>query len=112
VTASQDFGRLRVASMVHGEHVFAGKRDGVDMMLMAGANVRVVDVLRVGAEYVAQDIEAAIDPAEAEGMRHFLGGTASVALINERLTIGAGPALGLSPNAPRLLGRAQVAWSF
>ena len=80
---------------------------------MAGANVRVADALRLGAEYVAQDIEAAIDPLEAEGgMRHFIGPTTSLALAGERLTIGAGPAFGLSPNAPRLLGRAAVSWSF
>jgi hypothetical protein len=81
-------------------------------MLSAGANVRVVDTLRLGAEYVAQDIEGAFDPAEVEGMRHFVGGTASVALLAERLTIGAGPAFGLSPNSPRVLGRATVGWSF
>lgn len=113
VSVSQDFGRLRIASTVHGERVFARGRDDVDMMLMAGANVRVADTLRLGAEYVAQDIEAAIDPEEAEGgMRHFIGPTTSLALVNERLTIGAGPAFGISPNAPRVLGRAAVSWSF
>ena len=45
-------------------------------------------------------------------MRHFACATASVALLGDRLTLGAGPALGLSPNAPRVLGRAQVGWSF
>jgi len=112
VTASQDFGRLRVASMVHAEHVFAAKRDGVDVMVSAGANVRVVDTLRLGAEYVAQDIEGAFDAEEVEGMRHFACGTATIALLRERLTLGVGPAFGLSPNAPRVLGRAQVGWSF
>lgn len=112
VAASQDIGRLRLASMAHAEHVFAARRDGVDLMLSAGANVRLVDTLRLGAEYVAQDIEGAFDAAEVEGMRHFACGTVSVALLGERLTLGAGPALGLSPNAPRVLGRAQVGWSF
>jgi hypothetical protein len=112
VAASQDFGRLRLASMVHAEHIFAAQRDGVDVMVSAGANVRVADTLRLGAEYVAQDIEGAFDAEEVEGMRHFACGTASVALLQERLTLGVGPAFGLSPNAPRVLGRAQVGWSF
>jgi hypothetical protein len=111
-TASQDLGRVRLATMAHAEHVFAAKRDDVDVMLSLGANVRIVDTFRLGAEYVAQDIEGAFDAEEVEGMRHFACGTATVALLRERLTLGAGPAFGLSPNAPRVLGRAQVGWSF
>ncbi len=109
---SQDLGRVRLASMAHAEHVFAARRDGVDLMLSAGANVRVVDTLRLGAEYVAQDLEGAFDATEVEGMRHFACGTATFAFLHERLTLGAGPAFGLSPNSPRVLGRAQVGWSF
>ncbi len=112
VAASQDVGRFRLASMAHVEHVLASKRDGIDLMLSAGANVRVADGLRVGAEYVAQDLEGAIDGAEVEGMRHFACGTVTLALLGERLTLGIGPAIGLSPNSPRALGRAQAGWSF
>lgn len=112
ITASQDVGRVRFASMAHAEHVLAANRDAIDLMVSAGANVRIVDTLRLGAEYVAQDLEGAFDPEEVEGMRHFAAGTATVALLRERLTLGAGPAFGLSPNAPRVLGRAQIGWSF
>jgi hypothetical protein len=113
VALSQDFGRLRLATTLHGEHVFAAGRDAVDVMAMLGANVRVAGSFRAGAEYVAQDLEGAVDHDEAEqGVRHFLGPSASVALLDERLTLAGGPAFGLSAISPRTMGRVAIAYSF
>jgi hypothetical protein len=113
LAVSQDFGLMRLATTVHGQHVYAARHDAVDMMAMVGANVRVTSFLRAGAEYVAQDLEASFDPEEAEGgTRHFLGPSASFALLDEKLTIAGGPAFGLSAISPRVLGRVAVAYSF
>ena len=64
---SQDVGRLRLASTVHGEHVFLTGRDAFDVMVMLGASYKVAGPLRAGVEYVAQDLEGALDSEEAEG---------------------------------------------
>jgi hypothetical protein len=97
---------------VHGERVFAPGRDSIDVMVMAGANYRVAGPVRLGVEYVAQDLEGAADPGETEGMRHFVGPTTSIELLGKRLSLTAGPALGLSPNSPRIVGRAGLAYAF
>jgi hypothetical protein len=113
LAVSQDVGPLRLATTVHGEHVFAAGHDAADITAMLGANVRVASFLRAGAEYVAQDLEGAVDREEAEqGVRHFLGPSASFALLDEKLTIAGGPAFGLSAISPRVLGRVAVAYSF
>jgi len=111
-TASYDLGGLRLASMVHAEKVFTPARDAIDLYAVAGASYRVLDSLRVGAEYVAQDIEGAWNPNEAEGgIRHFAG--ADLAWSYQRkLLVTAGPAFGLGKPAPALLGRASVAYLF
>lgn len=110
---AQDFGRVRVGSTVHAEHVFSRGRDGVDMMVMAGASYAVAGPLRAGVEYVAQDLEGAVDTEEAEGgMRHFIGPTASIELVGKRLTLNGGPAFGLSKGSPPVLGRMAIAYAF
>jgi hypothetical protein len=109
---SQDVGRFRFATNVHGQHVFAQGRDAVDLMVMLGANVRVLPWLRTGVEYVAQDLEGlGSDDAEG-GMRHFIGPAASVALLHERLTLGMSPGIGLSTASPHAVGRFTVGWTF
>ena len=113
VTVAQDVGRARLALTAHGEHVFAGGRDAVDVMLMAGASVGLFGPLRGGVEYVVQDLEGAIDGEEAEqGVRHFVGPNLSLELDRRRLHVTAGPAIGLSYDSPRLLARAAIAYSF
>ena len=113
VTVAQDVGRARLALTAHGEHVFAGGRDAVDLMLMAGASVTLFGPLRGGVEYVVQDLEGAIDDEEAElGVRHFVGPNLSLELDRRRLHVTAGPAIGLSYDSPRLLARAAIAYSF
>ena len=113
VAFEQDVGRFRFGGSAHGEHVFAAGRDGVDLLLAAGASAAIVGPLRAGAEWVGQDLEAAVDREEADGgMRHFAGPTASVELLDRRLTIGGGPSFGISPGSPAFLGRVQLAYAF
>jgi hypothetical protein len=111
-TLAQDIGRTRVAATVHAEHVFAAGRDGVDAMVIAGAHYRVAGPLRLGAEYVGQDLEEAFADASEGGVRHFVGPTASLELLQGRLAIVGGPAVGLSYRSPQALGRVGVAWAF
>ncbi len=112
VTASYDVGRLRLASMVHTEKMFSADRDQIDLYAVAGTSYRVLDSLRVGAEYVAQDIEGAWEAHETEGgIRHFVGADLAWS-FEQRLLLTAGPAFGLGSRSPRLLGRASLAYLF
>jgi len=105
-------GRFRFSANALGEHVFDVTRDGVDILLSAAASVKTTDWLRLSTEYVVQDLEGAWDPAEADGgIRHFVSANAAVLLAN-RVQISLGPALGLSPNSPRFLGRLTAAYAF
>jgi len=107
-----DVGRLRLTATALGEHVFESQRDGIDVLFTAGASVKATDWLRLGTEYVVQDLEGAWDPAEADGgIRHFLGANAAL-LLGRRVQLSLGPALGLSANSPRVLGRLMAAYAF
>lgn len=110
--ASFDIHRLRLASMVHTEHAFAAARDSVDLYVVGGASYRVLDSLRVGAEYVGQELEGAWQPDEAEGgLRHFAAATLAWAPA-DRLLLTAGPAFGLDRASPDVLGKAALSYLF
>jgi len=111
VTLAGDIGPVRLTVLGLGSHIFAPGRDAFDLLVSAGASYRVIEVLSLGVEYVAQDLEDAWEEEEAEGgIRHFLSPMASLSLGRVRLT--AGPAFGLSQGSPRVLGRLQAGFSF
>lgn len=117
VAVAGDVRALRLTASALGEHVVATRldgaqgRDGIDLVMTTGASYELWQVLRVGAEYVVQDLEGAWEPDEAEGgIRHFVGATVGMHL--GRAQLGAGPAFGLSPNSPRYLGRLAASYSF
>jgi hypothetical protein len=107
-----DLHRAHLGFTAHGEHVFADGRDGVDLMFRAGASYDVVGPLRAGVEWVGQDLEEAFNDGAEGGARQFVGPTASVRLLQDRLTVVGGPSFGLSPQSPRLLGRIALAYGF
>ncbi len=112
VTATWDVGRLRIGSLLHGEKMLAEGRDSVDVVGAFGASMRLLEVLRLGAEYVGQDFEDAWEPEEAEGgTRHFAGATVALALRDDLRLVG-GPAVGLTEASPRLLGRVSLSYLF
>jgi hypothetical protein len=112
VTAAGDLGPVRLAVSGLGAHVFAPGRDALDLLLTAGASYRVASFFRLGAEYVVQDLEGAWEEDEEEGgVRHFLSPTATLELYH-RVRISAGPAFGLSPASPKVLGRLQAGFGF
>lgn len=111
--ASYDLGRVRVAGNLHLERAFASGRDTVDVLAMGGVSYRVASSFRLGAEYVGQDLEDAIENEEAEGgARHFAGPTAALDLSGGRLQLVMGPAFGLNANTPRFLGRVGLLATF
>jgi hypothetical protein len=110
--ATLDLQRVRLGVTTLGEHVFAPGRDGVDLMVQAGANYRVASWFRAGVEWVGQDLEESFGDAAEGGARHFIGPTAAVQLLQDRLTIAAGPSVGLSSQSPKVLGRLAVAYGF
>jgi hypothetical protein len=112
VALSGDINRVRLAATVHGEHVFSQGRDPLDVMVQLGASYRVVGAFRLGAEYVGQDLEETLTPEAEGGARHFVGPTASLQLLQNRLSIVAGPSVGLSAYSPALLGRFALAYGF
>lgn len=109
---AQDIQRLRLGSTVHAEHVFATGRDTVDVMVQLGASYRIVGAFRAGVEYVGQDLEEAFSPEAEAGARHFIGPTASIQLLDDRLTIVGGPSVGLSQFSPAFVGRFGLAYGF
>ena len=112
-SATYDLGAWRFGGTGVVEKVFAKGRDEADVMLVLGVQRELVPHLRVGVEYVGQDLEGLVDDEEAEGgARHFLGGTLSYAFFDERFSIVAGPSVGLSEGAPSLLARAGLAARF
>jgi hypothetical protein len=111
-TIAGDIQRLRLGMTAHGEHVFADGRDGVDLMFRAGASYRVVGAFRAGVEWVGQDLEEAFQDAAEGGARQFIGPTASVQLLHDRMTVVAGPSIGLSDRSPQLLGRFALSYGF
>jgi hypothetical protein len=109
---SEDIQRLRLATTVHGEHVFAEGRDGLDLMFEGGASYRIAGQFRAGLEYVGQDLEETFSSGAEAGVRHFVGPIASLQLLSDRLTMVAGPAVGLSSRSPDFLGRFALSYGF
>ena len=127
VTASYDIGRVRLAAMVHGEHVFRDQSDALDVFATAGVSVRLTPAFRLGVEYIVQDIEEAfassgpVDPddepvpGKAEGGVHqFVGLGGTFELLHHKLFINFGPALAFRPEIGQVapVGRALVSYTF
>ncbi len=124
VAATYDVGRVRLATMVHVEHVFR-TGDAVDVFATAGVSARVVPAFRLGIEYIVQDIEEAFaskgdpdevaPPGRAEGGVHqFVGITGTVELLHHKLFLNFGPALAFRTEIGQVapVGRAVVSYSF
>jgi hypothetical protein len=112
VSAAASWGNARVVVTALGSHIFEQGRDPVDLLLTAGASYAVLPILRLGVEYVVQDLEGAWETDEPDGgIRHFLGPTASLELA-KRVHLTAGPSFGLSKGSPSVQGRVAAAYAF
>jgi hypothetical protein len=113
LSLTYDAGPLRMVGNAYAEKIFTAGRDSVDLLAFGGASVRATSQLRVGAEYVGQDLEDAFESEEAEGgARHFAGPVAAFHLADGSFWVTAGPAFGLNERSPRLIGRLSVAAAF
>ena len=114
--SSYDLGPLRIAGNLHVEHAFRAGRDGLDVLALAGASYKVASFLRLGAEYIGQDLEEALDKNAAEGgAKHWAGPSAALDLGGGagRVQLTGGPAFSLNPNAKgAVLGRATLLVAF
>ena len=107
-----DEGLARFAASLHGERLFATGRDTIDLSVMAGATIRMLDTVRAGVEYVGQDLEGAFSQEAEGGARHLVGPVVSAALFGQRMSATAGPALALGVGQTRVLGRAALTYQF
>jgi hypothetical protein len=112
LSIAQDVQRLRLGATVHGEHVFAGGRDPVDVLVMAGVSYAIAGPVRAGIEYVAQDLEETLADQAEGGIRQFLGPQVALELLDRRLSIVGGPAAGLGPQSPAYTGRLSLAYEY
>ena len=111
--ASYDMAGLRLAANLHLERVFAGGRDAVDVLAIAGASYQMLQPLRVGVEYVGQDLEGSIEDGEAEGgARHYVGPDVALALDHDRLQVVLGGAVGVGRKAQPVVGRLTALVTF
>ena len=112
VAFEQEVGRARFALSARGDHIFGQGRDGVDMMVTAGAQYQISPMLHAGVEYLAQDLEGLVEGDAEGGASHLLGLMAGIRLLKDQLSIVAGPALGLGRSAARAMGRVAIAVAF
>lgn len=111
--ASYDAGPVRVAGNVQGEKVFAAGRDALDVLVLAGVSVKVAPAVRLGVEYVGQDLEALVDPEEAEGgARQLVGPTIAFDVDGGRYQLALGGGLGIGKQSPDAMVRARLAVNF
>jgi hypothetical protein len=104
--------RLRLTADAVVQHSFRAGADAVDVIVIAGASYRLASFLRAGAEYIGQDLEAAIDPDETEGARHMAGPTLAVQVARERLQVVAATLFGLNAQSPPVAVRLGAVCAF
>jgi hypothetical protein len=114
LAASYDLGRLRLAGNLHAEKVFRAGRDPIDVLVMAGASYRTLDVMRVGVEFVGQDLEELGEggPQAEGGARYYTGPTLALDLGGGRVQIVGGPAFDLAQRSLAPVGRAAMLVTF
>ncbi|HEY2744755.1 MAG TPA: hypothetical protein VGL86_09035 [Polyangia bacterium] len=114
LTGTVDLGRVRIAAAMHIEHIFAPGRDAVDTYAVAGVSVRVHRVVRVGAEFVGQDLEAYADADDDDaegGARFYAGPDLALSLRKDHLLLTGGVAVQIA-NSPGVLARAALTYVY
>jgi hypothetical protein len=106
IVAGAVLGRLDLSLAVRGAHYFQPGRDPLDLFVTADALIRANRWLRVGAEYVGEELEAD-DSDGAVGGRHYFGPTAALQLRRVRLSVTGGAVVTQAQAGP--LARASFA---
>lgn len=115
VALSGQAGPVDLTANVRLAHYFHDGRDPVDVMVIAGALARPVEWLRVGAEYVGEELEESEAGDEAQidgGGRHLVGPTLAVSLAKHhvRLNLSGGAVISAAPVGPQIRG--SIAYQF
>lgn len=112
--ASAIFGRVNLTLNVRAAHYFHAGRDPVDLFVTAGAMVRVTRLVRLGVEYVGEELESLVasDGDNAPAGRHYVGPTAALFLAHGHLRVSATGGALLTPGQQGPLARAALAWIY
>ncbi len=110
--ASLEQGALHLAANVRADKMFATNRDAIDVVTMLGASYRVASVLRLGAEYVGQDLEEMFGDEVEGGARHAVGPSVALDLGGGRYQLAVASLFGITAKSPGALVRAAVAYNF
>jgi hypothetical protein len=97
------------------EKRFAEGADPVDVVVPVGASVEVRPGLRVGAEYVGQDLEESGEDADegAEGGAvHLAALTVGATLLDGSLQVAAAPGYATRAGEGGFVARAAIGWRF
>lgn len=111
-TGSFSTGPLLVEANAYAEHIFAAGRDALDYIGMLGADYRVLPFMRVGAEYVGQDLEEMFDAGAEGGARMGLGPDIALDLDRGRFQFVVAALFGLNSISPAAIVRAGLLGSF
>lgn len=108
--------RLSVAGNLQLERRFTSSADPLDVIVRLATNYGVLkdrDALRLGVEYVGQDLEDAIEEEEAEGgAAHLFALSATSTLDEGRLSLGIAPGIVVGPGAIGFGGRFTASYRF
>jgi hypothetical protein len=109
---SVDIGPVLIEANVYAEHVFSPGRDAADFMGELGADYRVLPFLRLGAEWVGQDLEETFDAGAEGGSRMGVGPDIAFDLDRGRYQIVVAGLAGLNSISPTAIVRAGLLGSF
>ncbi len=114
LAATAFIGRVNLTVNVRAAHYFHTGRDPVDVFVTAGALVRATNWLRVGAEYVGEELEGVFgaDLDDAIGGRHYVGPTAALFFVDNKLRLNATAGPVFTQAQTGMLARASLAYLF
>jgi hypothetical protein len=112
---TSDLGPVVLNLDVRAAHYFHDGRDPVDLFVTFGVAARVGRFLRVGAEYVGEELEALAgdDAADQTGTgRHYVGPMAALYLAGNRLRISATGGVVIASAQVGPVVRGSLGWRF
>jgi hypothetical protein len=114
VAISGNFGRINLVFDLRAAHYFAAGRDPIDVYITTGALVRANRWLRVGAEYVGEELEGVTgdDRDSSPGGRHYVGPTAVVQFLRGKLRLNATGGAVFAQGRAGALARGGLAYLF
>jgi hypothetical protein len=110
--ASLDRGPLRLAANLRADKSFAPGRDTIDLFTQLGVSYRVAAVLRLGAEYMGQDLEDLFEADVEGGARQAVGPSVALDLDGGRYQVTVASGFGIGAKSPRAVVRAGVGFMF